>query len=98
MRKLSLPWRHQEVAGFSDTVSKALRVTAGLSAAGAYIAAPTGLTAVGVSLGIVSTPVLVAAAPILASAAGIGLTVSAAASLYSKFRSHQTDVRDDKTE
>lgn len=91
-------WRHKEVAEYVDTVSKALRVTAGVSVAGAYIAAPTGLTAVGVSLGIVSAPVLVTAAPILVSAAGIALTVSAATSLYSKYRTHQTDVFDDQTE
>lgn len=54
--------------------------------AGASIAAPTGLTALGVTIGVVSAPAIVTAAPIIVSIAGGMVLFSAAASLYSKAR------------
>ena len=98
IREFSLVRRHKEVAEYSDTVSKALKVTAGISSIGACIAAPTGLTAVGVSLGIVSAPILVTATPFLVSAAGVAVTVSAAASLYSKYQTRKSAVPEGEQE
>ena len=43
---------HEKVAAAADTTAKATRVVAGAAVAGAFVAAPTGLTAVGVSLGL----------------------------------------------
>ena len=77
---------HEKISDHADTIAKATKVAAGISVAGAVVAAPTGLTALGVTLGVLSAPAIVTAAPILASAAGIAVTVSAGASLYSKAR------------
>jgi hypothetical protein len=98
IRNWSLIRHHKKVADYSDTVSKAMKVTVGISLAGAYVAAPTGLTAVAVSVGLVSAPLLVTAAPLLASAATVAMTVSAAASLYSKYQSRQPAVPEDPPE
>ncbi|MDP3204963.1 MAG: hypothetical protein Q8M80_12925 [Hydrogenophaga sp.] len=77
---------HEEIADHADTVAKATRVAAAVAVTGAAVAAPTGLTAVGVALGVVSAPILTTAAPVLLLIAGGALTISAAASLYSKSR------------
>ncbi len=77
---------HEEIADHADTVAKATRVAAGVAVTGAAIAAPTGLTAVGVALGVVSAPIITTVAPILIVIAGSAITISAAASLYSKSR------------
>lgn len=79
--------KHAEIADHADTAAKAANVAAGVAVVGAAAAAPTGLTAIGVSLGIISAPAIVTAAPILVGAAGAAFTVSAGASLYSKYKS-----------
>lgn len=56
---------HKEVADTMETVSMGLGITAGVSAAGAAIAAPNGIGAVGVALGLTSAPLIVTAAPVL---------------------------------
>jgi len=78
--------QHEAIADHVDTVAKATKVAAGLTALGAAVAAPTGLTAVGVALGLVTAPFLVTVAPVAGAVAGVAITVSAAASLYSKTR------------
>lgn len=77
---------HEKIADHADSIEKSLKVAAGLTVAGAIVAAPTGLTAVGVAVGLVSAPIIVTAAPLISSAAGVAITVSAGASLYSKVR------------
>lgn len=77
---------HEEIADHADTVAKATRVAAAVAVTGAAIAAPTGLTAVGVALGVFSAPIITTVAPVLLVIAGGALTISAAASLYSKSR------------
>jgi len=78
---------HKEVADTIETVSMGLGITAGVSAAGAAIAAPTGIGAVGVALGLTSAPLIVTAAPVLAAAATTAGVVSGSAYFYSKWRS-----------
>lgn len=78
--------RHAEFADHADTAAKATRVIAAAAVVGASVAAPTGLTAIGVALGFVTAPVIVTAAPILVTVAGGAATLSAVASLYSKSR------------
>lgn len=82
----ALDRNHERIADHAESIEKGLKVAAGLTVAGAIVAAPTGLTAVGVALGLVSAPIIVTAAPIVSSAAGVAITVSAGASLYSKIR------------
>jgi hypothetical protein len=90
--------QHEKIADHADSVAKATKVAAGVAVAGAVVAAPTGLTAFGVALGVLSAPVIVTAAPILASAAGIAVTVSAGASLYSKIRRKQSKKESSENE
>jgi hypothetical protein len=77
---------HEKLVDVADTAAKATRVVAVAATAGAFVAAPTGLTAVGVSLGLVSAPFIVTAAPILTGVASGAAAIYAAASLYSRFR------------
>ena len=69
-----------------DTAAKATRVMATVAAAGAVIAAPTGLTALGVTVGLVSAPAIITAAPVLLGVAAGAAALSAGASLYKKYR------------
>jgi hypothetical protein len=87
---------HKEVADGIETVSMGLGITAGITAAGAAIAAPTGLGAVGVALGVTSAPLIVAAAPVIAAAATTVGVISGGAYFYSKWRSKNADDADDK--
>ena len=80
---------HEKLANRAENVSMATGVAAGIAAAGAAIAAPTGLTAVGVWLGIVSPPLIVTAAPILATVATVSGTISGAAYFYAKWKQRQ---------
>lgn len=74
------------VADHADTAAKTGKLVAAATMAGATVAAPTGLTALGVSVGIVSAPAIVTAAPVIVSIAGGVMLFSAAASLYTKVR------------
>lgn len=87
---------HKEVANGVETISMGLGIAAGVSAAGAAVAAPTGLGAVGVALGITSAPLIVAAAPVIAAAATTVGVVSGGAYFYSKWRSRNADAAEDK--
>ncbi|MGX4640465.1 hypothetical protein [Massilia sp. SYSU DXS3249] len=87
---------HKEVADGIETVSMGLGITAGVTAAGAAIAAPTGLSAVGVALGVTSAPLIVTAAPVIAAAATTVGVVSGGAYFYSKWRSKNTDESKEK--
>ena len=77
---------HEQIAGRVESVSMAATVIAGIAAAGAAIAAPTGLSALGVWLGITSEPLIVIAAPILGTVATVAGTISGGTYFYSKWR------------
>lgn len=89
----ALDRNHENIADHADSIAKGAKVAAGLAVAGAVVAAPTGLTAVGVAVGLVSAPVIVTAAPLIASAAGVAMTVSAGASLYSKLKRKRAQAK-----
>ena len=78
---------HKEVADKVETVSMGLGITSGVVAAGAVLAAPAGLSAVGVALGITSAPLIVAAAPVIGVAATVTGVISGGAYFYSKWKS-----------
>lgn len=78
---------HKKIADKVETVSMGLGITSGVVAAGAALAVPTGLSAVGVALGITSTPLIVTAAPIIAVVATATGVVSGGAYFYSKWKS-----------
>lgn len=77
---------HEKIADHVDSVAKATKVAAGVTLAGAALVAPTGITALAISAGIVSAPVIVTVAPIMAGVAGFALTISAGTSLYAKYK------------
>lgn len=82
---------YEKIVDVADSAAKASRIVAVTAVAGAWVAAPTGLSAVGVALGVVSAPAIVTVAPMLVAIAGGAAAVSAAASLYSKFKRNKND-------
>jgi len=78
---------HKEVAGKIDTVSMGLGITSGVVSAGAVLAAPSGLSAIGIALGLTSAPLIVTAAPIVSAAAAVTGALSGGAFFYSKWKS-----------
>lgn len=84
---------HKEVAEKVETVSMGLGITSGVVAAGAALAAPTGLGALGVAVGITSAPLIVTVAPVIIVAATVTGVVSGGAYFYSKWKSRK--VKDD---
>ncbi|WP_349572897.1 hypothetical protein [Azotobacter salinestris] len=78
---------HKDVADKIDTVSMGLGITSGVVSAGAVLAAPTGLSAIGVALGLTSAPLIVTAAPIVGAAAAVTGALSGGAYFYSKWKS-----------
>ena len=77
---------HEKLADHADTVAKVSNARGGGDGGGGFVAAPTGLTAVGVAIGVVSAPAIVTAAPVLVAVAGGAIFFSTVASLYSKAR------------
>lgn len=78
---------HQDIATKVEDVSMTTGVLAGIAAAGAAIAAPTGISAIGVAVGITSAPLIVTAAPVLATIATVTGTISGGTYLYAKWKS-----------
>lgn len=78
---------HRDVADRIDTVSMGLGITSGVVSAGAVLAAPSGLSAIGVALGLTSAPLIVTAAPIVGAAAAVTGALSGGAYFYSKWKS-----------
>lgn len=81
---------HKDVADKIETVSMGLGITSGLVAVGAVMAAPTGLSALGVAIGITSAPLIVAAAPVIAVASTVVGVISGGAYFYSKWQTKKS--------
>ena len=77
---------HQVLADRVETVSMAAGIASGVAAAAAAVAAPTGLTAAGVWLGLISAPLVVTAAPVIGTVAAATGFVSGGFYFYSKWR------------
>ncbi len=78
---------HVVVANKVEDVSMGLGITSGIVAAGASLAAPAGLSAIGVALGITSAPLIVTAAPVITTVATAASVVSGTVYFYSKWKS-----------
>lgn len=63
-----------------------LGITSGVVAAGAALVAPTGLTGLGVAVGLTSAPLIVTAAPVIAVASTVVGVISGGAYFYSKWK------------
>ncbi|MES2018696.1 MAG: hypothetical protein V4484_19575 [Pseudomonadota bacterium] len=81
---------HKMVADQVERVSMGLGITSGIVTAGASLVAPTGLSAIGIALGITSAPLIVSAAPIVASVATAAGMVSGGTYFHSKWKSRKT--------
>ncbi len=81
---------HKKVADQIETVSMGVGITSGFVAAGAAMAAPTGFSAIGVTLGLTSAPFIVTAAPMIAIVSTAIGVVSGGAYFYSKWRTWKT--------
>ena len=77
---------HKEIADKVETVSMGLGITSGIAAAGAALAAPTGVSAIGLALGITTAPLIVTAAPVLCAASTVTGVISGGAYFYSKWK------------
>ncbi len=69
---------HEQVAARVESISMATGIIAGISALAATVAAPSGLTAFGVWLGLVDEPLIVTLAPVMGSIATATGTLSGA--------------------
>jgi len=73
---------HEAFAARVEHIAMATGIIAGISAAAATLATPTGLTAFGVWLGLVDQPLVVTAAPILDKLATVSGTISGMTYFY----------------
>lgn len=79
--------KHSKRAKRAEDVSMTMTAVSAIVGTGAAIAAPTGLSAIGVAIGITSTPLIVTAAPIIATVATVTGVVSSGAYFYAKWKS-----------
>ncbi|GAB3363012.1 MULTISPECIES: hypothetical protein [Giesbergeria] len=86
---------HKEIADKVETVSMGLGITSGVAAAGAALAAPTGLSALSVAVGLTSAPLIVTAAPVIAVASTVVGVVSGGAYFYSKWKTKKIEDASD---
>lgn len=80
---------HKVVADRVESISMGLGITSGVVAAGAGLAAPGGVSAVAIALGLSSTPLIITAAPIVASVATAAGVLSGGTYFYSKWKSRK---------
>jgi hypothetical protein len=77
---------HKIFADRVESLSMGLGITSGVVAAGAGLAAPSGLSAIAVALGISSAPLIITAAPIVASVATAAGVLSGGTYFYSRWK------------
>lgn len=80
---------YETLAARVDAVAMTTGVVAGLAAAGAALATPSGLTAFGVWLGLVDEPLIVSAAPILDTLATVCGTISGFTYFFARRKKRQ---------
>ncbi|WP_347985861.1 hypothetical protein [Methylomonas sp. AM2-LC] len=81
---------HETVASRVESVSMASGIIAGISAFGATVYTPTGLSAVGVWLGIDDEPMIVILAPWLGDIATAAGVLSGCTYFYSQWKKRQS--------
>ena len=80
---------HKDVAEKVEAVSMGLGITSGIVAVGAVLTAPTGFSALAVSLGITSEPLIVTAAPVIGMIATVTGFISGGTYFYSRWKSRK---------
>jgi len=81
---------HNTIATRVEHISMATGILAGLSAAGAVLAEPTGFDALGVWLGITDEPLIIRVAPLFGSIATASGTISGFTYFFAKRKKRQT--------
>lgn len=82
--------KHEKIAKRAEDISMTTGIVSAAVGIGASLAAPTGLSAVGVALGLTSAPLIVTAAPIIGAAATVAGVVSGGAYFYSKWKNRHS--------
>lgn len=80
---------HEKIARRVEDISMTTGIVSAAAGVGASLAAPTGLSAIGVALGLTSAPFIVTAAPIIGVAATVVGAVSGGAYFYAKWKNKQ---------
>lgn len=90
---------HETIAARVDAIAMITGILAGLAAAGAALATPTGFTALGIWLGLVDEPLIIKLAPTLDTVATVCGTISGFTFFYSKHkkRNQRPDSPSDST-
>jgi hypothetical protein len=83
--------KHEIIAARMEHIAMATGIIAGLSAAAATLATPTGLTAFGVWLGFMDEPLIVTAAPYLDKLATASGSISGFTYFYSIRKKRKTE-------
>jgi hypothetical protein len=77
---------HEKLIARVDGFAMLSAIVAGLAAAGATLATPTGLTAFGIWLGLIDEPLIITAAPLLDNVATASGTISGFTYFYARRR------------
>ncbi len=80
---------HEKIARRVEDISMTTGIVSAAAGVGASLVAPTGLSAIGVALGLTSAPFIVTAAPIIGVAATVVGAVSGGAYFYAKWKNKQ---------
>lgn len=78
--------KHEKIAKRAEDISMSATVLSAVIGVGANLFEPTGLSALGVTLGIIDEPSIVTAAPIVSNVATVTGVISGCAYFYSKWK------------
>lgn len=78
--------KHEKIAKRAEDISMSATVVSAVISVGANLLEPTGLSALGVTLGILDEPLIVTAAPIVSNVATVTGVISGCAYFYSKWK------------
>ncbi len=82
--------KHDKLARHVEDVAMTTSLVSAALGVGATVVAPTGLTALGIALGLTSAPFIVTVAPIVAVAATVTGVVSGGVYFYARWKNKQS--------
>lgn len=78
--------KHEKIAKRAEDISMTATVVSAVVGVGANFFEPTGLSAIGVAIGIFDEPLIVTAAPMVSNVATVTGVISSCAYFYSKWK------------
>lgn len=78
--------KHEKIAKRAEDISMSATILSAVVGVGATLFEPTGLSYIGVSLGIIDEPLIVTAAPMVSNIATVTGVISGCAYFYSKWK------------